>query len=63
MRTQTQSLRCPQCGQAATMTLSVTSEGHLSGSTRLIELTCSNAEPHDQLPPSDLLNLWAAPSG
>jgi hypothetical protein len=63
MRRQTQSLRCPVCEQAATMTLTQTFEAQYSGSTLLIELACSNAEPHDQLPHSELLNLWATLSG
>jgi anti-sigma B factor antagonist len=57
VRSQRRSLRCPQCGQAATMTLN---EAETSGSTHLIELTCSNAEPHEQYPSSELLNLWMA---
>lgn len=61
MRTQTGSLRCPQCGQAATLTLNVrASEPHRSRLTHVIALECSNAEPHNQLPQSELLNLWVA---
>jgi hypothetical protein len=61
MRTQTGSLRCPQCGQAATMTLKVRMcEPHRSTLTHVIALECSNSEPHDPLPQSELLNLWVA---
>jgi hypothetical protein len=65
MLRQTQSLRCPLCGQAATLTLNDTpeAEAHRTGATKLIELTCSNAKRHDQLPHSELLNLWAALTG
>ena len=43
------------------MTLNVrTGESHPSGLMYVIGLECSNAEPHDALPQSELLNLWVA---
>lgn len=47
------------------MTLNETKtfEPRTSSSTHLIQLTCSNAEPHEQYPSSELLNLWMALSG
>jgi hypothetical protein len=42
------------------MTLNETLEPQRRGSTHVISLECSSAEPHDPLPQSELLNLWAA---
>jgi hypothetical protein len=42
------------------MTFNERLEPHGISGAHVIELECSNAEPHDQVPQSELLNLWAA---